>query len=422
MCSRSGKVIEKAPHETPPLYSVPTPSSAKGSRSKLRRFIALPEPTVLVLGARRTPPVAAPAATPNTNSTIAICTSVGFRPLDANDFAARTEELGADMVVGLGDVPYGRALGSKRIEKAVARSEAWLREHVRVRRDKAEDAGDAGEGRGALFASLLPVTCAKQRDYVDFISQELVDDLQGLAVYDLATLEDVPETLHHFPRLGFTEPQTPQQVLQHITRGLDLVTIPFITTATDAGIALFFTFPAPTSTTESTTPQSQPTSPNITQETPRKKEPLGHDLCSPHHATSLTPLTPNCPCYACTNHHRAYISHLLNAKEMLGWTLLQLHNHAVIDAFFSGVRYVLAEGVEIFEREVERFEMFYEDGLPERTGKGPRVRGYQYRSEGPGEKRRNEAPFTALTVDEGREKVEEALEETANGPSDPDID
>ena len=38
----------------------------------------------------------------------------------------------------------------------------------------------------------------------------------------------------------------------------------------------------------------------------------------------------------------------------------------------------------------------------------PRVRGYQFKSEGPGEPKKNKAPFNML--DEGREKLAEAVE------------
>ena len=38
------------------------------------------------------------------------------------------------------------------------------------------------------------------------------------------------------------------------------------------------------------------------------------------------PLEENCGCYACINHTRAYIHHLIRADEILGRTLLTLHN------------------------------------------------------------------------------------------------
>jgi queuine tRNA-ribosyltransferase len=38
------------------------------------------------------------------------------------------------------------------------------------------------------------------------------------------------------------------------------------------------------------------------------------------------PLVEDCNCFACKNHSRAYIRHLMKAKEMLGMRLCVLHN------------------------------------------------------------------------------------------------
>lgn len=387
--AHSLQVIEKAPQKVPPIYKFKPPDGS----SPLRRFIALPEETLLVLGARRTPPVIPPAATSNTNSTVSVCTAVGFRPLKAEDYATASENLKADIVVGLGDIPYGRALGSKRIEKATDRSIEWIQDHVRLR-----NASALSHEGGKLFASFLPVSCANQQFYIDSLTQDLVKDIQGLAVYDLSPLEDLPKPLHQLPRLAFTEPTNPHQVLQHISLGLDILTLPFVTSATDAGIALNFSFPAPDVKTADhglTAPTS-----------------LGIDMWHPTHATDLTPLVQGCKCYACTNHHKAYLQHLLVAKEMLGWVLLQIHNHHIIEEFFSGVRESISHGT--FAEEIERFGTKYESQLPEKTGQGPRVRGYQFKSEGPGEQKKNKPPFT--TLDDRKEKLAEAT--TPNGSAD----
>lgn len=375
--AHSFEVIEKAPYKTPPLYQF---KPSDGS-SPLRRFIALPDDNLLVLGARRTPPVIAPAANPNTNTTISICTAVGFRQLKAEDYAEAAENLQADIVVGLGDIPYGRALGSKRVEKATDRNIEWLADHIRLRNEV-----DGKRGRSKLFASLLPVSCANQQYYIDELTDRCANGISGLAIYSLDTLEDLPNPLHGLPRLGFTEPSSPAQILREISLGVDVVTVPFVSAATDAGIALDFTFPA------------TPSPPNNHEAgTPL---PLGIDMWLPDHAADLSPLVEGCKCYACTNHHRAYIQHLLNAKEMLAWVLLQIHNHYVLDLFFAGIRNSI--GNDTFEKDIRDFEHRYESLLPEKTGQGPRVRGYQYKSEGPGEPKKNQPPFR--TIDDGREK------------------
>ena len=42
--------------------------------------------------------------------------------------------------------------------------------------------------------------------------------------------------------------------------------------------------------------------------------------------TDFTPLTDNCPCFACKNYTKAYLHHLIKEKEMLGGILLSFHN------------------------------------------------------------------------------------------------
>lgn len=38
------------------------------------------------------------------------------------------------------------------------------------------------------------------------------------------------------------------------------------------------------------------------------------------------PLDPECPCYTCTHHTKAYLHHLTKTREILGWNLIGLHN------------------------------------------------------------------------------------------------
>ncbi|KAK0324575.1 hypothetical protein LTR82_004280 [Friedmanniomyces endolithicus] len=381
--------IERAPSHVPPIYQF-HPSDRS---SPLRRFVALPDHTLLVLGARRTPPVAAPVANPNTHDAIAVCTAVGFKTLTADDFAEAARHLQADIVVGMADVPHGRSLGSKRIEKATDRTIQWMTEQVGTRKEDATK--DAAQAK--LFAPLLPVSCRNQQYYIDSLTDELVHDVAGLAIYDLSSMEDLPEALHHLPRLDLTEPKNPHEVLQRIAVGMDILTVPFVTVATDAGIALAFTFTAPTAL------------PGTNDDHPIDALPLGTDIWLPKHAVDLSALVEGCQCYACSNHHRAYLQHLLVAKEMLGWVLLQIHNHHMVDLFFRDIRESIAGGR--FDEITKHFSRVYESNMPETTGQGPRVRGYQFRSEGRGEGKKNKAPFTRLD-DTKDQAVEHALPDT----------
>ncbi|MBS0016917.1 MAG: tRNA guanosine(34) transglycosylase Tgt [Arthrospira sp. SH-MAG29] len=50
------------------------------------------------------------------------------------------------------------------------------------------------------------------------------------------------------------------------------------------------------------------------------------------------PLDPSCPCYTCQNFSRAYISHLVRAKELLAYTLLSIHNVTELIRFTTRIR------------------------------------------------------------------------------------
>ncbi|KAF2276451.1 tRNA-guanine transglycosylase [Westerdykella ornata] len=344
--------VEKHPQKIPPVlqYDVPEP---------LRRFIALPDAALLVLGARRMPPLPTPMS--NTNSEVALQTSVGFKTISLEYYAAAARKLQPDIVIGLADIPFGQeSVSTKRKDKMSDRTEAWMRDIIAKR-----NGIDKGERRFNIFAPFLPLDKDLQQWYLEHLVDEMADHISGIAIYDAYLLDDLPEELHKLPRLSLHPPASPQELLRQISLGMDIFTIPFVNEATDAGIALDFTFPAP----------------EPREDTKTSRRSLGIDMWQPEHATSLIPLSTgtSCSCYACSHHHRAYLQHLLNAKEMLGWVLLQLHNHAILSSFFAGVRASISAST--FAADVAAFEAYYEPQLPEKTGQGPRVRGYQFRSQ-----------------------------------------
>jgi queuine tRNA-ribosyltransferase len=62
------------------------------------------------------------------------------------------------------------------------------------------------------------------------------------------------------------------------------------------------------------------------------------------HKRDPTPLESGCPCPTCRDYSRAYLHHLFNAKEMLGPTLLSLHNIAFYCRLLADSREAIAEG------------------------------------------------------------------------------
>ena len=62
------------------------------------------------------------------------------------------------------------------------------------------------------------------------------------------------------------------------------------------------------------------------------------------HRRDSAPVESDCVCYCCTNYSRAYLHHLFAAKEMLGPTLLSLHNLAFYLRLMRDARTAIAEG------------------------------------------------------------------------------
>ena len=247
----------------------------------------------------------------------------------------------------MGDILFGHTPGVKRADKMGDRTLDWMKELIARMKDEEE-----GTPNTALFAPVLPIEPEQQSYYLDALEDDLAENVSGFALYDAASIKAIPKSMQHLSRLYLGELNSPHRLLDVVGLGIDVLTIPFINQATDSGIALDFSFP--------TQKQSHGELPL----------PLGHDMWSPTFATTMQTLASNCECYTCKNHHCAFVQHLLNAKEMLGWVLLQLHNHHTIDRFFTGIRQSLSN--DTFENDRATFEKSYTADLPTKTGQGPR--------------------------------------------------
>jgi queuine tRNA-ribosyltransferase len=62
------------------------------------------------------------------------------------------------------------------------------------------------------------------------------------------------------------------------------------------------------------------------------------------HRRDPAPLMSGCACYCCANYSRAYLHHLFQAAEMLGPTLVSLHNLAYYLGLMAEVRRQVAAG------------------------------------------------------------------------------
>jgi queuine tRNA-ribosyltransferase len=67
-------------------------------------------------------------------------------------------------------------------------------------------------------------------------------------------------------------------------------------------------------------------------------------LRNAQHRRDPSPLDPECGCYTCRHFSRAYLHHLFMAEEMLGPTLLSLHNLAFYLQLMAGARQAIEQG------------------------------------------------------------------------------
>lgn len=68
------------------------------------------------------------------------------------------------------------------------------------------------------------------------------------------------------------------------------------------------------------------------------------NLGNASYAQDPAPIDPTCACYTCQNFSRAYIRHLVMAKEMLAATLLSIHNIHTLLELMRDLRHSIFEG------------------------------------------------------------------------------
>lgn len=69
------------------------------------------------------------------------------------------------------------------------------------------------------------------------------------------------------------------------------------------------------------------------------------------HTNDPNPIESDCKCYTCLNYTRAYIHHLLKAKEILAMSLLTLHNVTFMNRMLKAIRCAIKEDRLDAERE-----------------------------------------------------------------------
>ena len=69
-----------------------------------------------------------------------------------------------------------------------------------------------------------------------------------------------------------------------------------------------------------------------------------HNLMASRFRSDFGPLQDGCACYTCQNYSRAYVRHLMKAKERLGATLMSIHNEHFIIKLVDDIRASILDG------------------------------------------------------------------------------
>mmetsp|Transcript_5562 Transcript_5562/g.15935 ORF Transcript_5562/g.15935 Transcript_5562/m.15935 type:complete len:538 (-) Transcript_5562:1373-2986(-) len=160
----------------------------------------------------------------------------------------------------------------------------------------------------------------------------------------------VAELPHDMPRLA-QGVSSPAAVLAAVAAGVDLFDTGFATVSTAAGVALTFSVSDPAQEANGDAEARSPSAASV-------------DLKDTRYRLDAGPILEGCLCATCQRHSRAYIHHLINVKELLSLTLLDIHNHHHLFKFFEHIRLAIDEGrFEAFAAQVK--DSLRNIGLPD---------------------------------------------------------
>ena len=259
-------------------------------------------------------------------------------------FAEALLNLQPDLAIALGDMSHPTEGNvQKRLTKSHERTLKFLDTMIAKFQEADKTEGAMGSvpllgmlvgGEDSPTRATSSEETAKRESLAGFAIPVLPSDSGNKLIKKITvSLSRVPqEKLRLVQGLG-----TLRDVLQAVSLGADLFDGVLAYKATQNGHALHLQFGGESAQIQES---GEPKSPCI-------------NLHDPRYKSDFTPLDPNCPCYACREHTKAYIFHLLMTKEMLAEILLHLHNLSSLDRLMDQIRKSIQEGR--FEEDRKRF-------------------------------------------------------------------
>ncbi len=229
--------------------------------------------------------------------------------------------LGADIIMAFDDCPPADC-PPERLRQALERTHQWA-EICKASHEKMTRAGvghNCADGGQALFGIVQGGTNLEARAASAAFLRGL--DLPGYALGGLAVGEGharMVETIAHTaPLLPADKPRYlmgvgyAQDILEAVKRGIDMFDCVLPTRNGRNGLA--FTFAGT------------------------------RRLRNAKYALDQGPLEEGCDCYACRNFSRGYLRHLFNVEEMLGPTLVSIHNLRFFQRWMEAIRQAIRAG------------------------------------------------------------------------------
>ena len=219
------------------------------------------------------------------------------------------ENLGADIIMAFDECaePYNKAYN----QEAVQRTHLWLERCVAAK--TRPDQALFGIVQGGVFPDL-------REESARFVASL---DLPGNAIGGLSVGETKAEMQHMLDVVNAILPEnkprylmgvgTPEDLIEGVRRGVDIFDCVLPTRLARHKAALTRTGRI--------------------------------NLANAEHARSTAPIEENCTCYTCQNFTRAYIRHLIAAREMLAATLLSIHNLHTLIHLTREIRQAILDGV-----------------------------------------------------------------------------
>ncbi|XP_060688963.1 queuine tRNA-ribosyltransferase accessory subunit 2 isoform X2 [Hemiscyllium ocellatum] len=281
----------------------------------------------------------------NTNKTVSVWGGGGRIEITLSKFMAMQQAFKPDWYQSMADgEPLPPGASRKRVKKSVDRTlgflDGCLKEHQNSEVLKNSEILGVIEGGDILEERLRSVRETIKRPVGGFLldgfqGEDMPDDpkLNLIASVTGELPEDKPRLIHGIGK--------PDEVLECVSRGVDLFEGFFPYVMTEQGRALTFKFKYkvdPEAEVLERTGCGDNETSNKASNEGGKTVPFTIDLKSEQYRADFRPLLEDCSCYCCKNHTRAYLYHLLTTNELLAGVLLMIHNQHHYFGFFQSIR------------------------------------------------------------------------------------